>query len=339
MTDNKEVVSKVNAGRGGVEQGRSAVPANWYHRMLSFVLCNRLEPGSFPKMIRIETINSCNNTCSFCPMNINSDETKHRKVVLMDDSLYKKIIDELVSVNFDGVLKLYHGNEPLLDKRLPDLTRYAKDRLPLLKRIQIDTNGMLLTEELGASLIKAGIDLIYVNDYTNAGGGGSNFRNEPIKEICQSLQRRFPEKRIVYTPRKKNEILNNLGGQSPNNRLHLSRHIKAPCAYPFYVFTITSNGNVGICCADLTFEQPLGNVAEESISSIWSGKEFRGFRRDLLDGKRIKKLCSNCTMYGHFNMRTQTGESVFLYEVLSMPLVTLSRIKGLARRVKSSIAK
>ena len=160
-----------------------ARPGGWYYRMLSDVLCRRLEPGSFPKMVRIETINSCNNTCSFCPMNIHSDETRKRKVTLMKEALYKKIVDELISVNFKGVLKLYCGNEPLLDKRLPYFVRYAKEKLSGLKRIQIDTNGILLTEELGIELIEGGVNVLFINDYTKTGGNGLNCKNEPIKSI------------------------------------------------------------------------------------------------------------------------------------------------------------
>jgi radical SAM protein with 4Fe4S-binding SPASM domain len=307
-----------------IDPGRT--PWGSYHKMLSYVLCRRLEPGTFPKTVRIETINSCNNVCSFCPMNIHSEETKKRKVTLMEETLFKKIIDELAFVNFQGVMKLYCGNEPLLDKRLTHFVEYVKERLPGLKHIQIDTNGILLTEELGIKLLEAGISSMYINDYTKTGGNGVNYRNEPIKGIYESLRKRFPGTALTYSPRKVNEVLNNLGGQSPNNRLRLAHSIEAPCAYPFYAFVITSNGNVGLCCADLVFEEPLGNVNSGSISSIWQGEAFSQFRISLLEGKRIKKLCSNCTMYGHFDMREQTGERIPMYEFLSIPLAVRSKL-------------
>ena len=111
-----------------------------------------------PNQVRIETINSCNSKCSFYPMNVNSEETKLRNVVKMDNDLFEKIIKELHDENFEGDLKFYTQNEPLLDRRITDFVKLAKKTVPKVKRIQIDTNGLLLTEELGVSLIEAGIN-------------------------------------------------------------------------------------------------------------------------------------------------------------------------------------
>ena len=90
----------------------------------------------------------------------------------MDESLFKKIIAELVSVKYSGMLKFYTENEPLLDKRLVEFIQYANDNLPYLKGIQIDTNGLLLTESLGIKLFDAGLTYLHVNDYTETGEGG-----------------------------------------------------------------------------------------------------------------------------------------------------------------------
>ena len=137
-----------------------------YNHLLSKLLGDSLYTEGFPYEVRIETINACNSTCAFCPMNIYSEETKNRTTVRMDEDLFEKIIKELHNEKFDGDLKFYTENEPLLDRRLTDFVREAKNNIPDVKRIQIDTNGLLLTEELGINLIEAGISHLHINNYS-----------------------------------------------------------------------------------------------------------------------------------------------------------------------------
>jgi 8-amino-3,8-dideoxy-alpha-D-manno-octulosonate transaminase len=252
----------------------------------------------------------------------------------MEEGLYRKIVDEMSAVRFGGVLKLYCGNEPLLDPRLPRLVKYARERLPDLARLQVNTNGILLTEGLGKELIESGVSLLNINDYTNDGGGGRTVNNESIEGIYEKLVKVFPGQSLKYYPRRTDEVLNSFGGHSPNNRMRLVRPIKAPCAYPFFAFVVTSNGSVGLCCSDMVFEEPLGNVKDSSVASIWRGKPFADFREDLLRGKRTKKLCSNCTIFGHFDLLGQTGETFYLYRLLSMPLRIRSRAMTFLRSIK-----
>ena len=47
--------------------------------------------------IEIETVNRCNGTCSFCPVNKNQDPREYKK---MPEELFKKIIKELKEINY-----------------------------------------------------------------------------------------------------------------------------------------------------------------------------------------------------------------------------------------------
>ena len=197
--------------------------------MLSNVVSKEIYTEAFPREVRIETINTCNQTCSFCPMSVYSEESKTRKVEKMDEALFKKIIDELASLNYNNILKLYTQNEPLLDSRLPSFVRYIKEKLPDLAWIQIDTNGKLLTEKLGIELITAGITYLHVNDYTKTGGGGLNNKKEPIKSVYDKLRKRFPDIQMIYWARQVEEVLDSRAGHAPNNPLVLSKSIQASC--------------------------------------------------------------------------------------------------------------
>lgn len=298
-----------------------------YNKMLSS-LASRHSYADFPREVRLETINTCNATCSFCAMNIYSEESKSRKVVMMDDKLVTKILDELVDVGFKGRLKFYLENEPLLDKkRLPGFVREAREKLPDVKVIQIDTNATLLTEELGAELITAGITYLHVNDYTATGGGGLNFKKESIKDTYDKLRRRFPDITMIYRPRLNNELMDNRAGHSPNNLFDPEHALEAACVFPFYQFCITSNGTVGICCLDTTFEEPLGNVTNESIASIWRGSAYRQFREELLNGQRHKKMCSKCTFWGHMDTSDKVDNNMIAYKILASPIAIHAAVR------------
>ena len=307
----------------------------WYHKILANTLSKGLFNSDFPYQVRIETINSCNSKCSFCPMSVNSEETKLRNVVKMDNDLFEKIIKELHDESFEGDLKFYTQNEPLLDRRITDFVKRAKKAVPMVKRIQIDTNGLLLTEELGVSLIEAGINHLHINDYSKDLSGGFNHRKEKIKNVAEKLIERFTNITIVHRPRLIEEVLDSRGGHAPNNRLMLQNAPQVSCIYPFFQFPITSNGNVGLCCVDAIFEQPLGNVTNNTIKSIWKNKIFTEFRLDLSLGKRKKKLCSQCTFIGHapgINYKVPGGKSSrLLYSLMSLPIsgkIKLRKIKN-----------
>ncbi len=110
--------------------------------------------------IEIETINRCNGLCLDCSCNRSSDK---RKFKLMDHALFTNIIDQLSELNFNGVLRLFSNNEPLLDKRIYDLVKYAKTTVPNAK-VSLTTNGTLLTLNNFQKLI-ADLDSLIIDCY------------------------------------------------------------------------------------------------------------------------------------------------------------------------------
>lgn len=77
--------------------------------------------------IEIETVNRCNGTCSFCPVNVNQPQREYAK---MNSKLFEKIISELHMIDYNGELALFSNNEPFLDERIIEFSKMAKDRVP-----------------------------------------------------------------------------------------------------------------------------------------------------------------------------------------------------------------
>jgi len=78
------------------------------------------------KEVCIETISLCNNDCPFCPV---SSVNNKRPYLYMKDEIFKKIIDNLVDLNFQGRIFPYANNELLLDKKIFQRVNYIKEKL------------------------------------------------------------------------------------------------------------------------------------------------------------------------------------------------------------------
>ena len=79
-----------------------------------------------PLIIEVETLNRCNSTCSFCPVNVHDESREYNK---MSESLIEKIGDELEALDYEGFVSLYANNEPLLDERIVDVCRLLEKKL------------------------------------------------------------------------------------------------------------------------------------------------------------------------------------------------------------------
>src|SRR6266581_6305069 len=103
---------------------------------------------SLPRSIYIEPTSRCNELCQQCPRTLLSREED--RDLTYDEFRY--IVDQF------PVLErvVLHGlGEPLLNKDLPRMIRYLKERATY---VLFNSNGILLNEKRGQALIDAGLD-------------------------------------------------------------------------------------------------------------------------------------------------------------------------------------
>lgn len=104
--------------------------------------------ATLPRSIYIEPTSRCNEFCQQCPRTLLSREDD--RDLSYDKFLY--IVDQFPVL--DRVV--LHGlGEPLLNKELPRMVRYLKDRGTY---VLFNSNGILLNEKRGQALIDAGLD-------------------------------------------------------------------------------------------------------------------------------------------------------------------------------------
>jgi MoaA/NifB/PqqE/SkfB family radical SAM enzyme len=103
---------------------------------------------TLPRSIYIEPTSRCNEFCQQCPRTLLSREED--RDLSFDD--FRRVVDQF------PVLErvVLHGlGEPLLNKELPHMVRYLKDRGTY---VLFNSNGVALTLKKGQALIDAGLD-------------------------------------------------------------------------------------------------------------------------------------------------------------------------------------
>ncbi len=237
--------------------------------------------------VEIETINRCNGTCSFCPVNRNDDPRKLHK---MSDELFEKIILELEDLDYKGRIAPFSNNEPFLDSKIIERTKYMRRHLPKA-RIHLFTNGTMLTLEKYLEIIDS-LDELIIDNYNQ-----ELEIIQPVTEImeyCLSHPALIDKTDIVL--RKTEEILSTRGGDAPN-RKEKQMYSKVRCALPYRQLIIRPTGEVSLCCNDPLGKCTLGNVQEEKIIDIWYGEKFRKVREALLEGRENLSHCRYCDTF------------------------------------------
>lgn len=233
------------------------------------------------KEIEIETVNRCNGKCSFCPVNVKEPQREYAK---MSTELFYKIIQELVDMNYKGMLSIYSNNEPFLDERIVDFYKYAREKLPDA-RLNLYTNGTVMSLEKFKEIVDY-LDNMVVDNYNDDLEVLPN-----LKEIFLYLQehKELMDK-VNFVVRPQNQVRTSRGGQAPN-KLE-AKGIHELCLLPFRMVVIRPTGKISLCCNDALGKYTLGDVSKDKLLDIWNSLEYEQIRREMLKNRRKNlKLC------------------------------------------------
>jgi MoaA/NifB/PqqE/SkfB family radical SAM enzyme len=266
----------------------------------------------FPPVIRIETTNACNARCVDCP-----HRRMQRPVVTMDDALFRRIIDQCADRPCRSV-HLHNFGEPLLDRRLPDRIRYAKEKG--LRRVAIFSNGSLLTPDLAERLIDAGLDEIKISV---DGATREEFEQirpplkfdaviNNIKQLVQLRDARKAPLKIGVACHSTSDKSGTIRAiESCVDKFHFGKvhnwadseiastprtGTRKPCARVWRTFTILADGTVALCCLDYEGKIALGNVGDAPLEEIWRGRSYARIRALHRTARQHElSLCGNCS--------------------------------------------
>lgn len=285
-------------------------------------------PLETPYSMFVDVCNACNFKCKFCAIQY-ADRKLPFKKMCMEYDLFKKVINDIKAFPSPlKMLRLAANGEPLMNKRLPEMIKYAKDA-GVADHIEIVTNASLLSPELNRKLVEAGLDRIRISiEEIDAEG---YYRMSGVKIDWEKFVdniRNFYENRgqcevyiktvdaAVESDEKKEKFLSTFGnicdsiniehvipiwaGYSEINDDFSIENVEGlhghaiqgvdVCPFPFYSCVINPDGEITICCNDWERKKSMGNVKTESIYDVWNGPKYYYFLTEMLKNGR-KKSC------------------------------------------------
>lgn len=268
----------------------------------------------FPDQLQIEPTNNCNLRCTICPRAVMTYAKG-----FMDFKLFKRITDE-ASANSVGSFKLYFLGEPLLNRQLFNMAKYASQRGI---RIGITTNGTLINESNVEKLLRTcnsigiSMDGETPEEYEKIRVGS---RYKTLKKGVELLLKRRTELNL--------STFISLATVMPDDDLAVSKVVislveRWAKPYGIYIFPLVKNdygkntpvkrnyvcpdglrslvvrwdGEVSYCCGDVNSEAGLGNVNEKSIQKMWLSQKMWRIRLDILNKQYKNPVCRRCNVF------------------------------------------
>jgi len=214
---------------------------------------------------------------------------------------------DLKSVGFDGTI-LYSGfGEPLLYKDIKALIELSRQYCPQA-RVELITNGDLVTLEKLSNLFAAGLTLISISMYD---GPHQVEHFNSLKEAAGLLDDQIVLRKRWLSPQEHFGItLSNRAGTWESKDIGikaLKEPMKRACCYPFYQALVDYDGSVLLCTHDWGRHLILGNVNNHSILEVWNNDILKEVRGNLVKQNRDFTPCNICDVDGvlmgssHFN--------------------------------------
>lgn len=295
-------------------------------------------PLDTPFVVFVDPSDACNFKCKFCPTS-DRDLMKSvgRPWTRISFELFKKIADDMTEFPKKvKVLRLYKDGEPLLNRDLEKMIAYAK-QVGASERVDTTTNASLLTESRAKGLVEAGLDRINISIYGVSSDHYKNFSDAKVEfsTILQNVKGFYDVRgnceMVVkvngdtLSPKEKEIFLEEFGDSTdkifiehtmacwPNFELRDGVQVNDKvgiygqeltdvdaCPYPFYSFSINSDGLVSVCFLDWGRKLIVGDVKKEKVQEIWNGEGMRSYRKMFLQGDRKKHpTCGGCGQMTH----------------------------------------
>jgi radical SAM protein with 4Fe4S-binding SPASM domain len=235
----------------------------------------------------------------------------------IDFNTFTKIFDSGVPY----AIKLNWRGEPLLHTHIVDLVAYAKQRGVM--EVMLNTNGLLLTQELAEALANVGLDWLIISvdgatpqTYESIRTGGDFkklFNNICSTRLLYLKLEKAPKIRIqicrqpineheieawkvIFTPFADELRVGNLF--DPQGKRGYK--IKQPnsCTSFWQRIVVDWKGNIYPCPSDYQGHWKLGNIEDTSIYNAWHCSRMNYFRHNLAKyGRQSVPACINCTSY------------------------------------------
>jgi len=301
-------------------------------KILYSCVTRRSEVAGMPFLVQVEPTNRCALKCKMC---IKGAGILSRKDGDLDLEGFKKIIRELEGSMV--YLSLYNLGEPLLNKEIFEMIKYAKSKSIF---VRLSTNGELLDEENIVRLINSGLDDLVISldcvnqqDYVSY-KGVDNFekvinnvsllirerKNRPkpfislqvlaMKNISKDIiDFRNLAKSLKVDKALVKKLRVNFPGLAPEKNLlpesdtYIRDFYKGDfkrkfCIRPLISAVFLWDGSVIPCCFDMQGQYSFGNIYRERFKDTWNSSSYAFFRKNAAENPNQISICKECSLDG-----------------------------------------
>ena len=288
-----------------------------------------------PTVIYIDPCGKCNFKCYFCPCN-HSEQSIEERHQIMPLDVFEKIIDDIAEFPKPvEALVFYAYGESLLNPNFVAMCRYAKQK-NVAKCLHFTTNGYLLNQKLNQELVESGIDEIRISiealdavkyreicgitiDWDKFVGNISDLYKRAngnpkivVKGIDITLQNKDDVETFkkVFGPITDWQYVEKVEKVWPGYEFSTDDVLQSDalswfnytdenhvCMFPWTTMVISSNGDVGLCCADWNHDTKYGDIFSSSVKELWESSQLSQIREWHKTLKRVDvpiSACKNC---------------------------------------------
>ena len=287
------------------------------HAELSLI-ATTLRDFSYPKKLAVELCADCNLACTMC----HHPQMKRPKGV-MPFELWRKCADETARLAPDTECWFSFCGEPFLQPRhLFDCIRYG--RSIGLQSLNINTNGMLVTEELVEECLESGVHLIVfgIDGFTQP--VMQRYRVGADRDVVYgNVERLLAVRDATRSPVAVQVQFIVMEGNaheaegfkqywlSRNAVVKVRRQLswggafattigvpagdRIPCPWAITMMHVFWDGRVPRCPGDTEGEEGVGNAWHDSLANLWC--ELGTYRQKHLAHQfdQLPQRCQNCT--------------------------------------------
>ncbi len=267
----------------------------------------------YPIYVILEPSSACNLQCIMC---FQRDPELKKKAGMMSWNLFKKVIDEVAGSECKAITIAGRG-EPLLNPAICNMLDYLKGKF---LEIKLNTNGLLMNEEVTRSILRNNINVVFSAEGTNAEEYEQirykgdfekliqNIRNFNIireKEFSSSTTRTRvsgvafdnidKSKYQEFWEKLVDEVAIVEYEERKDTYHNATNCVKDRCARLWQSVYIWYDGVVSPCDIDYLNKLAVGDIKKEKMCDIWMSEQLVEIRKLHKDGLRCKIVpCKQC---------------------------------------------